>query len=70
MRGLTFNEDTYDDMYVNKHALVPVPQFADCPEVSDVSQSTAARATERKISDDIMIWCTKHYTTIFYMFLI
>ena len=44
-------------MYVNRRALVPVPQFAVCQEASDVSQSVAARATERKISDDIMMWC-------------
>ena len=38
-------------MYVNKRALVPVPQFAVCLEASDVSQSIAARATERKTSE-------------------
>ena len=44
-----FNEDTNGGMYVNKRALVPVPQFAVCLEASDVSQSIAARAAERNL---------------------
>ena len=52
-----FNEDTNDDMYVNRRALVPARQFAVCPEASDVFRSIAAHATERNISYDIMMWC-------------
>ena len=48
-----FNEASYDDMCVNRRALVPAPQSADCPGASVVSQSAAARAAGRSTSEKL-----------------
>ena len=52
---MTFNGDTYDDMNVNRRALVPAPRSAASPGAFVVSQSAAARAAGRNTSEDLKI---------------